>query len=112
MGRVTAVVPRGLSREIRIEAEPPLLRYVVEKGSIAVDGVSLTVAAVGGSGFAVALIPTTMGETTLGALRGGEQVNLEVDILAKYVERLLAGLLRRGEASGGITEEWLRERGF
>lgn len=110
MGRVTAVVQRGLSREIHIEAEPPLLRYVVEKGSIAVDGVSLTVASLGSSGFTVALIPTTMAETSLGELRGGERVNLEVDILAKYVERLLSGLPQRG--GGGITEEWLREKGF
>jgi riboflavin synthase len=72
-----------------IDADPELLRYVVEKGSIAVDGVSLTVAAVDDAGFAVALIPHTLEVTTLGALEPGTRVNLEVDILAKYVERLL-----------------------
>jgi riboflavin synthase len=66
-----------------------LLRYVVEKGSVAVDGVSLTVAAVDESGFAVALVPHTLEVTTLGRLAPGDKVNLEVDILAKYVERLL-----------------------
>jgi riboflavin synthase len=72
-----------------IDAPPELLRYVVEKGSIAVDGVSLTVADVDEHGFAVALVPHTLDVTTLGRLQPGERVNLEVDILAKYVERLL-----------------------
>ena len=72
-----------------IDAPPDLLRYVVEKGSIAVDGVSLTVAAVDEHGFAVALVPHTLDVTTLGRLQPGDGVNLEVDILAKYVERLL-----------------------
>ena len=72
-----------------IDAPAELLRYVVEKGSIAVDGVSLTVAAVDERGFAVALVPHTLEVTTLGRLQPGEAVNLEVDILAKYVERLL-----------------------
>ena len=65
-----------------------LLRYCVEKGSIAVDGVSLTVAALDGAGVAVALVPHTLAETTLGGLAPGDEVNLEADILAKYVERL------------------------
>ena len=68
---------------------PDLLRYVVEKGSITVDGVSLTVAAVDGEGFAVALVPHTLEVTTLGALAPGDPVNLEVDILAKYVEKMV-----------------------
>ncbi len=72
-----------------IDVAPALRRYIVEKGSIAVDGVSLTVAAVDEGGFAVALVPHTLEVTTLGTLDAGESVNLEVDILAKYVERLL-----------------------
>ena len=72
-----------------IAAAPALLRYVVEKGSIAVDGVSLTVAAVDGDAFSVSLIPETLERTTLGAAGPGAPVNLEVDILAKYVEKLL-----------------------
>ena len=72
------------------DAPAGLLRYVVEKGSIAVDGTSLTVAALDEGGFAVALVPHTLTETTLGELEAGDPVNLEPDVLAKYVERLLA----------------------
>jgi riboflavin synthase len=72
------------------DAPADLLRYCVEKGSIAVDGVSLTIAALDGAGFAVALVPHTLAATTLGELAPGDRVNLEVDVLAKYVERLLA----------------------
>ena len=66
------------------------MRYVVEKGSVAVEGTSLTIAALDDHGFAVALIPHTLGETTLGELEPGDRVNLEADVLAKYVEKLLA----------------------
>ena len=80
---------RSTGDPVWIDADPELLRYVVEKGSIAIDGVSLTVAALDDGGFAVALIPHTLEVTTLGSLEPGTRVNLEVDILAKYVERLL-----------------------
>jgi riboflavin synthase len=80
---------RSVGDPVWIDTPPELLRYVVEKGSIAVDGVSLTVAAVDAGGFAVALVPHTLEVTTLGRLAAGDHVNLEVDILAKYVERLL-----------------------
>jgi riboflavin synthase len=80
---------RSTGDPVWIDAAPDVLRYVVEKGSIAVDGVSLTVAALDESGFAVALVPHTLEVTTLGRLEPGHEVNLEVDILAKYVERLL-----------------------
>ena len=73
-----------------IAAAPDLLRYVVEKGSIAVDGVCLTVAAVDDESFTVSLIPETLERTTLGAAAPGRTVNLEVDVLAKYVEKLVA----------------------
>ncbi len=72
-----------------VEAEPEILRYCVEKGSITVDGVSLTIAALRGDGFEVALIPHTLEVTTLSALQKGDDVNLEVDVLAKYVEKLI-----------------------
>jgi riboflavin synthase len=75
---------------VRIEAAPELLRYVVEKGSIAVDGVSLTVSGVDDQAFEVSLIPETLERTTLGAAAPGRTVNLEVDVLAKYVEKLSA----------------------
>ena len=90
VGTVTAVRPDGEGVRIRIEPPAELLLYVVEKGSIAVDGVSLTVAALDDTGFEVALIPHTLSETTLSGLEAGDAVNLEVDVLAKYVERLLS----------------------
>ena len=80
---------RSTGEDVWIDAPPELLQYVVEKGSIAVDGVSLTVAKVDERGFAVALVPHTLEVTTLGLVAAGDTVNLEVDILAKYVERLL-----------------------
>jgi riboflavin synthase len=89
-GEVSEVREEGNSRVVRIAAAPDLLRYVVEKGSIAVDGVSLTVAALDGRGFEVSLIPETLERTTLGTAESGQRVNLEVDVLAKYVERLVA----------------------
>jgi riboflavin synthase len=89
---VRGVRPEGFSRVVTIEADAALLRYVVEKGSIAVDGVSLTVAGIDGSAFDVALIPETLERTNLGAAAPGATVNLEVDILAKYVERLTKAL--------------------
>ena len=92
-GSVTDVTEDGFSRVVSIAADPALLRYLVEKGSVAVDGVSLTVSRVGERDFAVSLIPETLQRTTLGALGPGAMVNLEVDVLAKHVERLLAGRL-------------------
>jgi riboflavin synthase len=80
----------GFARVVTFAADSTLLRYVVEKGSIAVDGVSLTVAAVDDSSFSVSLIPETLERTTLGAAEPGRPVNLEVDVLAKYVEKLIA----------------------
>jgi riboflavin synthase len=81
--------PAGDSEEVRVELPAELERYLVEKGSVAVDGVSLTVAAVGPGWFAVALVPHTLEVTTLGDRRPGDQVQLEVDVIAKYVERLV-----------------------
>ena len=88
-GTVESVVEEGFARVVRIAADPDLLRYVVEKGSIAVDGVSLTVASVDDTGFSVSLIPETLERTTLGRAAPGRMVNLEVDVLAKYVEKLV-----------------------
>jgi riboflavin synthase len=90
VGVVRALGEDGFSRVVTIEAPAALLRYVVEKGSIAVEGVSLTVAAIGDDWFSVALIPETLERTTLGTAGVGRPVNLEVDVLAKYVEKLVA----------------------
>jgi riboflavin synthase len=87
-GTMESVEREGSSSVVRVAAPPEVLRYVVEKGTIAVDGVSLTVASLDGGGFTVALIPETLERTTLGAAAPGRPVNLEVDVLAKYVERL------------------------
>jgi len=79
----------GFARVVTFDAPAALLRYVVEKGSIAVAGVSLTINAVDGDGFSVAIIPHTREHTTLGDLAPGDRVNLEADILAKHVEKLV-----------------------
>jgi len=89
VGSVRSVEPEGPGRRIWVDAAPDVLRYCVEKGSVAVDGVSLTVAGLDEAGFAVALIPHTLAATTLGTLAPGARVNLEADVLAKYVERLV-----------------------
>jgi riboflavin synthase len=93
VGRVRAITPEGDSRRMWVDAPDEIVRYCVEKGSIAVDGVSLTVAGLGEDGFEVALIPHTLEVTTLGSLVPGDGVNLEVDVLAKVVERLVAARL-------------------
>jgi riboflavin synthase len=91
VGRIEARDPQSDgSTMVRCSAPPEVLRYVVEKGSITVDGISLTVAGVDADGFTVAVIPHTLAVTTLGSKGPGAPVNLEVDVLAKYVERLLA----------------------
>jgi riboflavin synthase len=90
LGEVADVHEEGFARVVRIAAPADLLRYVVEKGSIAVDGVSLTVSAVGDDWFEVSLIPETLERTTLGEAEAGRAVNLEVDVVAKYVEKLVA----------------------
>jgi riboflavin synthase len=89
VGRVRTVGPEGDGSRMSVEAPAEILRYCVEKGSIAIAGVSLTVAALEADAFAVALVPHTLAVTTLGGLGPGDEVNLEVDVLAKYVERLL-----------------------
>jgi len=89
-GTVAAVAADGFSRRVEIRAPEEIMRYVVERGSIAVDGVSLTVAALADASFTVSLIPETLERTNLGAAQAGTTVNLEVDVLARYVERMIA----------------------
>jgi riboflavin synthase len=90
VGRITAVTPDGFARRVTIAAPPEVLRYIVHKGSITVDGVSLTVAELDDQSFTVSLIPETLERTNLGHAEPGVTVNLEVDVLAKYVERLMS----------------------
>jgi riboflavin synthase len=91
MGEVRAVRADGFARRLRLAAPDRLRRYVVERGSVTVDGVSLTVAGLDNEGFDVSLIPETLERTTLGGLVEGGQVNLEVDVIARYAERLMQG---------------------
>jgi len=105
-GRVASIMWDGEAMLIRFEAPPEIRRYVVEKGFIAVDGVSLTVVTKDASSFQVSVVDFTRKHTTLGSRRVGDQVNLEVDIIAKYVEQLSQP--RRS----GITVSFLQEHGF
>jgi riboflavin synthase len=106
-GRLLAVEPRGRDVSWRVGCSPALARQTVLKGSVAIDGVSLTVSGLGGDWFEVSLIPTTLRETSLSDRRAGDALNLEGDILGKYVARLLGR-----EAGGGVTEQLLAENGF
>jgi riboflavin synthase alpha subunit len=90
-GRVATLEPDGGGARLRVELAPELLRYCVEKGSIALDGVSLTIAALPDDDVEVALVPFTLEHTTLASLGTGDEVNVEVDLLAKYAERLASG---------------------
>jgi len=105
-GRVAAVTAQDEVAAIKFEAPREILRYVVDQGFIAVDGVSLTVVAADLSSFQVSLVGYTLRHTTLGKKRVGDTVNLEVDIIAKYVERMIQG------NRSGITAEFLAEHGF
>lgn len=105
-GKIQSMQPEGNAVLVAIAAPPDLLRYVVEKGSIAIDGISLTVAKVSHSDFTVSLIPHTGEETTLLRHCPGDLVNLETDIIGKYVEKLMQPL------QGGVTMELLQKHGF
>jgi riboflavin synthase len=111
IGTVTEFHPDGRSWRLRIQAPADLARYIAEKGSICVDGVSLTVNDVDGARFGLNIVPHTFAETTLADYRVGRRVNLEVDLLARYLERLLLGE-RAAEPRGRLSEALLREHGF
>jgi riboflavin synthase len=97
-GRVLEVAEDGFARRVRVEIPPELLRYVVDKGSVALNGVSLTVATLGDTWVEVSLIPETLERTNLGDAAPGDPLNVEVDVLAKYVERLLPTLAGKESA--------------
>ncbi len=110
IGRVCGRRHEGDAWWLEITAPPALMRYVVEKGSVAVDGVSLTVAAVTGNQFTVCLIPHTCAVTTLGTLKMGSPANLEVDVLAKYVERMAVPYATPAAPGGGTVPPGRRRR--
>lgn len=107
VGRIREKRQEGNSWRVFIEAPETALRYIIKKGSIAVDGISLTVADVDKTGFSIAMIPHTAKLTTLGFKSAGDSVNLETDIIGKYVERLLSG-----RVEGGMNLEFLKGHGF
>jgi riboflavin synthase len=97
-GRVLEIAEDGFARRIRVELPPDLMRYVVDKGSVALHGVSLTVAALGETWVEVSLIPETLERTNLGDAGPGDPLNVEVDVIAKYVERLLSPFVGKDQA--------------
>ena len=111
-GEVVSVVPDGIARRVSIALAPELLKYIARKGSVTLDGVSLTVVAVDERSFAVSLIPQTRSATTLGELGTGSRVNVEVDLLARYTERLLSAQSPQHQQPGSLSLEWLAENGF
>jgi riboflavin synthase len=111
-GELITTTREGNAYRMRFRFPRELGRYIAMKGSISVDGISLTVAALGGEWFEVAVIPHTWRETTLSERRGGDRVNLEVDVLAKYVERLLEHTERSEAAPRQLTLDYLQERGY
>ncbi len=106
VGRVASMRWEGDTLMLEVEAPPEVMRYVVEKGFIAVDGLSLTVVGRRATSFSVSIVEYTRTNTTIAERRVGDPINLEVDIVAKYVETLTSS------GSSGITEEFLREHGF
>ena len=134
-GEVLSLKEEGNALLLKLAAAPALLRYIAEKGSVAIDGISLTVAAVGDSDFTVSLIPHTLQSTNLHTKKKGSRVNIETDILAKYVERLLlssqppsqrggdrvsgggsplhgGSVSTRPSSAGAITKEFLAKYGY
>ena len=111
VGRVLERRPEARSVRFLVEAPAGLARYIAEKGSICVDGVSLTVNTIDGARFDLNIVPHTLAETTIDEYRPGRQVNLEVDIIARYLERLLLGE-RAAEPGSGVTLELLARHGF
>ena len=111
-GTIASKVPEGNAQIVTISAAPNLLRYIVEKGSIAIDGISLTVAGVTERDFSVSVIPHTAAVTILGGKGPGDVVNLETDIIGKYVEKLLRPRDAEAAPERGLTLEFLAQNGF
>ncbi|MDO4864113.1 MAG: riboflavin synthase [Ruminococcus sp.] len=107
-GTVTDIRNDGIAVWYTVSAKPEIMRYIVEKGSVAIDGISLTVAKVTDGAFSVSIIPHTAAQTVLGTKKVGDAVNLENDIIAKYVEKLL----KPDGSAGGVSMELLAKNGF
>jgi riboflavin synthase len=114
-GRIASIRPVGNSWFVYVDAAPELMRYIVTKGSVSVDGISLTVAEAEDRTFALSIIPHTWEHTTLHDKRAGDQVNIECDILGKYVEKMLGGYIAgadRAAERGGVTMDLLARSGY
>lgn len=111
-GTITDIRRDGIAVWYTIAAAPEILRYIVEKGSIAIDGISLTVAALTERSFSVSIIPHTAEQTVLSSKKSGDTVNLENDIIGKYVERLMSNKSEKSSSRSGITAEFLARNGF
>jgi len=112
MGKVIERHDDARSVRFSIEAPAELARYIVHKGSITIDGTSLTVNAVDGARFELNIVPHTLQETVMGEYQPGTEINLEVDLIGRYVERLLLGDKAAESSSSNITEEFLSRAGF
>lgn len=112
VGEIVAREDNARAVQFRVRAPRELARYIALKGSITVDGTSLTVNAVNGAEFELTIVPHTLAETIMADYRPGRRVNLEVDLLARYLERLLLGEKAAEPQSGGITESFLAEHGY
>jgi len=112
VGRVLDIHADARSVRFRVETPPELARYIAHKGSICVDGVSLTVNTISGCIFDLNIVPHTLEETTMSSYRPGTRVNLEVDLIARYLERLVLGEKAADPNAGGITAELLADHGF
>jgi riboflavin synthase len=112
VGELLAIKTEARSAQFRIRAPAALARYIAEKGSICVDGVSLTVNAVDGPVFDLNIVPHTLQVTTLGEYRASRRVNLEVDLIARYLERLLLGDTPPAQAAPALTRAFLAEHGY
>ena len=112
VGKVNRRWRDGRSEKFQIQAPDALAKYIAEKGSVCIDGISLTVNAVKGTEFELNIVPHTLQETTMGEFRVGRRVNLEVDLIARYLERLLLGDAAAETSNGGITQTLLAEAGF
>jgi len=112
IGKVIEKKADGRSFRFKFKAPDNLAKYIAEKGSICINGISLTVNEVNGAVFSVNIVPHTLQETTLGDAVAGTQVNLEVDLLARYMERLMQGEAAAKDHGSGITEELLQKSGF
>ena len=112
VGNIQQVYSEGRSIRIQIAAPPELAKYIAHKGSICVDGISLTVNSIDGADFSLNIVPHTLAKTTLAKVAVGQKVNLEVDIIARYLERLLLGTAAQSSQAAPIDLQFLQQHGF